>query len=94
MNAQPFLQWLANLCRPDLVSPPYDDDGGAVIEIEASRRLDELRITTWFDDIGRCWCACFGDYDEGVRICSGTTQRDAINELLDYYEQDNGEIHQ
>jgi len=38
------------------------------------------------------WSASLREYDLGVRTFNGHTQRGAINELLDYYEQDNGEI--
>ncbi len=60
-----------------------------------SSRLDSLEISTWLTDspfIDGCWAACLREYDEGSKVFTGRTQRDAINELLDYYEQDNGEL--
>jgi hypothetical protein len=64
-----------------------------------SARLDELVVSSWEDDTGLAppslrWNACLRDFDLDVVVCSGPTQREAINELLDYYEQDNGELHE
>jgi hypothetical protein len=60
-----------------------------------SQRLDNLDIHTWETGgpADMRWAACLGEYDEGTRVFSGATQREAVNELLDSYEQDNGEIH-
>lgn len=54
-----------------------------------------LEIHTWINGLAPPsyrWNAMLGEYDLGVRIFTGATQREAINELLDYFEQDNGEI--
>jgi hypothetical protein len=64
---------------------------------DEQNRLDVLDIHTWKDDCDPTrtpWRACLGEYDEGTRVFSGGTQREAIDDLLDYYEQDNGELHQ
>lgn len=61
----------------------------------ASARLDKFEIHTWIDHgcpFEDKWRAALHEYDEGVHVATGRTQREAINELLDYYEQDNGEI--
>jgi hypothetical protein len=58
-------------------------------------RLDSLEISSWATDspfINSCWAACLREYDLDAKVFTGRTQREAINELLDYYEQDNGEI--
>jgi hypothetical protein len=58
-------------------------------------RLDSLEVSTWLTDspfIDHVWGACLREYDLGSKIFTGRTQRAAINELLDYYEQDNGEL--
>jgi hypothetical protein len=62
-----------------------------------SARLDKLVVSSWEDDTGLAppslrWNACLRDYDEGAHVSSGPTQRKAIDELLDYYEQDSGEL--
>lgn len=60
-------------------------------EEKASSRLDSLEISTWHN--GYEWAACLGEYDLGAHVSTGKTQRDAVNELLDSIEQDNGELH-
>lgn len=59
------------------------------------KRLDHIEISTWTSDLapvsGR-WAACLREYDMDAKVFTGASQREAINELLDYYEQDNGEI--
>jgi hypothetical protein len=57
-----------------------------------SARLEVLDIRTWHNSYE--WCACLREYDDGAHIASGKTQRDAVNALLDYYELDNGELHE
>lgn len=59
------------------------------------KRLDTLDIHTWQTGgwSREAWGACLGDYDEGTRVFTGATQREAVDELLDYYEQNNGELH-
>jgi hypothetical protein len=62
-----------------------------------SARLQSLDIHTWFSDLAppeARWHACLGEYDEGKHVETGPTQRKAVDELLDYHEQNNGEIHQ
>ena len=58
-------------------------------------RLDQFEIHTWINEgapVPYRWSAALREYDEGVKVFTGPTQREAIDELLDYYEQDNGEI--
>lgn len=49
-------------------------------------------ITIWEDEMSGDWCACRGDYDEGAHVATGGTMREAIDELLDYHEDDQGEF--
>lgn len=61
----------------------------------SSIRLTRIEISAWvgeFAPASQRWHTCLGDYDLGTKIFTGPTQREAINELLDYYEQDNGEL--
>lgn len=60
-----------------------------------TERLDVLDIHTWQTGgpANMAWAACLGEYDEGKRVFTGRWQREAIDELLDHYEQDNGELH-
>jgi len=55
-------------------------------------RLDPLVISSWQNGNGNEWAACLREYDLDVKVFTGPTQRAAINELLDYYEQDNGDL--
>lgn len=62
---------------------------------KASRTRMVVDIHTWIDDLAPAshrWMACIGEYDEGTKVFSGRTQREAIDDLLDYHEQDNGEL--
>lgn len=59
-------------------------------------RLNVLNIHSVASDIAPAshrWSAMLNEYDLGTKVFSGPTQREAINELLDYYEQGNGELH-
>lgn len=58
-------------------------------------RLDKLQISTWINEYAdqrARWSACLGEYDQGVHVSYASTQRKAVDELLDWYEQDNGEL--
>lgn len=62
---------------------------------KSSPPLGVMEIHTWINVSAppqARWSASLREYDLGVRTFNGHTQRGAINELLDYYEQDNGEI--
>lgn len=54
-----------------------------------------IELHTWMNDGAppeHRWSAAFFEFDLGVKVYTGRTQREAINELLDAHEQDNGEI--
>lgn len=62
-----------------------------------STRLDKLEIHTWVGEFApraQRWHACLREYDQGSKVFTGPDQRAAINELLDHYERDNGELHE
>ncbi len=42
---------------------------------------DNRQISTWYNDIWRCWYACFGEYDLDVHVESGETEAEAIENL-------------
>jgi hypothetical protein len=64
------------------------------VQFSRSRALAQLEVHLWLTGGPRShqWGACLGYYDEGTPTFTGATQREAVNELLDYYEQDNGEL--
>lgn len=45
--------------------------------------LDIKIITSWEAYIG--YAACFGDYDEGIKVSTGKTEDEAIMELVENY---------
>lgn len=52
-----------------------------------STRLDLLKISSWRCDgqPNAVWACCLHEYDEGSKVFTGTTQRDAVvyaDELL------------
>jgi hypothetical protein len=49
----------------------------------ASKPLDIKIINTWDAYIG--YAACFGDYDEGVKVSTGSTEDEAVMELVENY---------
>lgn len=48
----------------------------------------KLDLTTWHDGTGTYWAACWGDPDEGVKTGSGSTEAEAIADLVDMTEGD------
>lgn len=57
--------------------------------------LGVMEIHTWIRveaPLSERWVASLREYDLGVKTFSGPTQREAIDELLDYYERDDGQI--
>lgn len=56
------------------------------------KRLSKLEIHTWNDSYA--WHACLREYDLGAKVFTAKTQREAIDDLLDYHEHDNGELHE
>lgn len=64
------------------------------MSIRTRHGLDMLKITSWRCDgpLDAVWACCLREYDEGSKVFTGTTQRAAINELLDAYEQDDGSL--
>lgn len=63
---------------------------------ETSKRswLHKLEISSWRCDgpPDAVWACCLREYDEGSKVFTGATQREAVNELLDYYEGDDGAL--
>lgn len=62
-----------------------------------SIRLNRIEISTWLNEFApnaERWSACLREYDLGTHVSTGATQRAAVNELLDFFEQDNGELHE
>lgn len=54
-----------------------------------------IHIETWQNEFApspQRWSACLGEYDQGKHVATGTTEREAVNELLDYHEQSDGNI--
>jgi hypothetical protein len=46
--------------------------------------LDIKIINTW-DAYYGVTAACFGDYDEGVKVSTGSTEDEAVMELVENY---------
>lgn len=57
--------------------------------------LDQFHVYTWqnvYAPADQRWSAALSEPDLDVKSYTGRTQREAVNELLDSVEQDNGEL--
>lgn len=63
----------------------------------ASPPLGVIELHTWINvnaPASDRWSASIREYDLGTKTFSAPTQRAAIDLLLDYYENDAGELHE